>query len=221
MKIPYFLLSLLMPFLVQGQKNDSILITKNFKFQDGIYSTFEAWQHNQPTLLWKDVEANVVTNPLTLLTQIEHIKDKKEGKNVDIGNMWGVVIDGIPYIQLPNVELHKSLFTFSGMVVRGKLCYFAYESEQPMKMQMSAYNPVNGRPFRTKDVELKRKQNFEKLLYFDSGAIVDFTLTEFKKAIEEDKSLLSSVEDLKPKEVREKLFKCLLIYNDRNPVFVR
>jgi hypothetical protein len=204
-----------------GNAQNQTLITKNFKFKDGIYRQFAHFQRNQPDRMWEDLETNLVTSTQTLQTQIEFLKDKKTQQTMSLDSVWGIVVDGIPYIKLPKEAQKKAATIFSGLTLRGKICYFQFEDMQERKVPMTVYIPETGQPYFTKNMVKHEPVTREILLKFETGEMQDFTLFNFRNWIADDKDLLTTVNDLKPKEVPEKLFKCLLIYNDRNPVFLK
>lgn len=215
--------------LLQAQ-SDTVYLSKNFKFQDGIFMNFEDFRNNTPTYEWKEVLAGVHSNPQNFLAQMYGLKIKKteakEGEeseygNIDLESIWGICLDGIPYIRLSREELNKENIVFAGMKLRGKICYYEYEEFVIQKKEMSAYNPVTGYPFRTKDVDVKVKLIHQNMLHFETGETAIFSKDNFKEWIKDDQKLYQTVNDLSAQEIDEKLFKCLLIYVDRNLVKVR
>jgi hypothetical protein len=213
----FFLTHILRGVSAQNQT----LVTKNFKFQDGVYSQFTHFQRNQPDMVWGDLETNLVTSKQNLQTQIEFLRYKKNQQALSLDSVWGIVVDGIPYIKLPKEAQKKTATVFSGLTLRGKICYFQFEDMQERKVPMTAYIPETGQAYFTKNVVQKELITREILLKFETGEMQNFTLLNLKNWIADDKDLLATVNELKQKEVPEKLFKCLLIYNDRNPVFLK
>ena len=212
-------LALVLPGAAQ---NDTTLLTKNFKFTDGIYLTFAAFQRNQPDLQWKEVRAQVFSNPQTFLTQIEDLQLKDTTQHqIKLTDVWGISLDGIPYLQLPADAVDGELATFAGLKVRGKLCYFEYERTEETDVKIQAYNPLNGRPFRTGFVKRTLPVLYPRILNFNTGEITPFDKENLLEQIEEDQQLIRTIEQLSPREVADKLFKCLLIYDDRNPAFIK
>lgn len=207
--------------ILRGDAQKSAVITKNFKFKDGVYATYGDWQRNKPSLVWDSLETNLAVNPKTMLMQMEFAKLKKSQKTVTLDSIWGVVVDGIPYIQLPKNELDKSAHCFAGLILRGRLCYFNYETILHSKVPITAYIPQTGAPYATKKVSKEETIVREKLINYETGEVFDLSLNTFKKLISDDKELVSTVNDLKANELKEKLFKCVLIYNDRNPVYLK
>lgn len=216
-----YIIIILLSILRGGYAQNRTLVTKNFKFRDGVYYHFEQLQRNQPAVVWDSLETRLATNPQSLQMYIEVLKHKQTHDTIVLNSIWGVVVDGIPYVRLADEVQKKSAMTFAGMILRGKLFYYQYEDIEEKLVPITAYIPQTGQPYITKNVTQKKDIIREKLLKFETGETSDFTLFNFKQYIKEDADLLSTVNALKPKEVSEKLFKCLLIYNDRNPVFLK
>ncbi len=206
-------------------QTDTVYLSKNFKFHDGVFLTFEEFKNNTPTYNWDDVVVGIYSNPQNFIAQIHFLKIKKEGEEemeeINLDEVWGISLDGIPYARLPKEALNKEEVTvFAGLRLRGKICYYEYEEYVMRKISMSAYNPNTGKPFRTMAVDRKVKVIHQNMLHFETGETAVFSIENFKKWILDDEKLLKSVEDLKPNQVDQKLFKCLLIYDDRNLVKV-
>ncbi|GJM32236.1 MAG: hypothetical protein DHS20C18_12370 [Saprospiraceae bacterium] len=201
-------------------QSDSVLITKNFKFQDGVYLSFAAFQKNQPDYSWDEAEGRMVTNADTYVSKIEWLRvtNGETKRHLPFPKVWGVCIGGIPFIKTP--VQYPDYVLFAALRVRGKLCYFSYEEEAIEQVVISAYNPLTGRPFRSGKVSNKVYHHQEKMIDFEQGTIVDFNPTNFLDLIKDDPKLSASVRDLSEEEAQEKLFKSLLIYVDRNPVYV-
>lgn len=196
------------------------LVSKNFQFADGIYLSHTAFQHNQPDFPLSEIKANLFTNPQTFLTQVDSISvwQGKKLEPLDPMTIWIVCLGGIPYVRLPKGAVNKELATFAGLQLRGKICYFRYENLESRSIPMVAYNPATGKPFREAVVQRNVLVTYEKMLHFETGEIADFTVEHFLAWIQDDPELTISVRELGRDEVLEKLFKCLLIYDDRNVV---
>ncbi|MFT4761110.1 MAG: hypothetical protein ACI9XO_000912 [Paraglaciecola sp.] len=201
---------------------DSILLTKNFQFQDGIYLTLEELQSNQPTFGWDEVRASIFTNPQTMLTQVSSISlpDGGEDLVLDAHNIYALSIEGVPSIRVEAAQIQKNLATFAALKVRGKICYFGFPTIQKKQIAMQAYNPKNGRPFRSSTIERDQEVFREKMLHFETGEILPFEVANFLRWIQEDADLVKTISELKPAQQQEKLFKCLLIFDDRNHLYL-
>jgi hypothetical protein len=195
-----------------------VVLTKNFLFNDGFYLNFEEFQKNSPTYKWEEVDLVWVTNPQTHLAQIQKAVLKKDKLPLDTKSFWALTYQGIPFIKVPEDEIHKDLPSFAALKLRGKICYFSYPDWRNNKYEIAAYNPRNGRPFRKGTVFREKEIQFEKMLSFETGEIADFTIDNFLKWTNDDPQLQATVRELTALEAQEKLFKCLLIYVDRNQV---
>ena len=199
---------------------DSLWVQKNFKFSAGIYYTFEAFKRNQPDASWEEVQASVYSNPQNFMAQVEYI----QGSNtipVSVDSLWGICLGGIPYIRLPRGSVNRSLTGFAGLRLRGKICYFNYENEEMRSVEMPVYIPNTDFVFRRAWVDREETILYEKILHFETGEVVDFNPYNFRRWIGDDERLVQTLDQMSLNEVEEKLFKCLLIYVDRNPINIK
>jgi len=212
----------LFAFDVSAQE-DSLILTKNYHFNDGVYMSFDAFQSNTPDYQWSELKANLVTNPQTFITQIQYIYIKRKEKEIplDLDEIWCVSLAGIPYLKLQEGDTKKYLTTFAGLQLRGKICYFSFEDYRLVQILIHAYNPYTGIPFRSGIIERKKNLKFEKILNFETGEIADLTVENLKNWITDDQKLLDTINELTLEEAEERLFKCLLIYDDRNVIRIK
>ncbi len=197
------------------------VVTKNFHFKDGIYLHFTSFQANAPDIDWEEVEAITITNPQTSLTVMDSLRWRKTGAPLAADSIWGFSRNGVPSVRIPQDEINKHLPTFAALKLRGKICYFTYPDYRWREVFVAAYNPLTGKPFRTGKVLREKEILIERMLHFKTGAIADFTPENFKQWIADDPALLKSWLELTPEQRREKMFKTLLIYDDRNPVTIQ
>lgn len=203
-------------------QSDSVWVEKNFKFEDGIYMSYKSFKNNKPDYLWEDVRSNLYSNPQTYMAQVERIEVlDSAGDSINVDSMWGLSIAGIPYIKLKKGEIKKPNTNFAAIRLRGKICYFAFDDYETKSVEIKAYNPYTGQPFRKGSVETKEKIKYERMIWFDDGRIEDFNKANFLNWIADDESLYETVSLLTEEEAKEKLFKALLIYDDRNPVYIK
>ena len=218
LRLCFYIIFLLATAAVAAQP-DSVQVTKNFQFEDGIYLSFEDFQANRPSLGWDEVDAQLVTSRQAYMAQVEYIR-KKKGARLHQDSIWGICLQGTPFIRLPDTAVNIQAMAFAGLRVRGRICYYAYEVEETRMIEMAAYNPLTGRPFRKGAIPRKVSAVREKMLHFEDGRQGRFQKGDFLEWIEDDPQLWRTVAELPEEELQEKLYKCLLIYDDRNPAYV-
>jgi len=192
-------------------------LTKNFVFRDGIYLSFESFKNNSPDVSWEKVKLVGYTNPQSLMTQV--IEIQTDTGVFDLKTTWGMCVDGTPAIR---IKEDLGLMThYAALLWRGKICYYYYEKEVEKEVEVSAYNPLTGKPFRTGIVKRKIPTILEKMLDWETGKKADFTVSNFKEWVAEDEDLIDRVNKMTEAEADEMLLDLLKNYSDRNVVFVR
>lgn len=199
-------------------QTDSVLLDKNFRFRDGVYLSFAEFRANAPALGWEEVDAQLVSNMQAFSAQAAYIR-RKGGTALPTDSIWGFCLNGLPFVRLPDTAAAGAM-AFAGLRVRGRICYFTHETEEAELVEIAAYNPLTGRPFRKGMVSREKTVVRAFMLHFESGAVEPFERASFQTWIADDPQLLRTVADLPEDEASEKLFKCLLIYDDRNQAFV-
>lgn len=210
--------------LLAQQDSTTTLLTKNFKFRDGVYLSLEAFQNNQPDYNWQQIKTNLFSNPQNFITQVEYIELKGDSlgtTNLDLESVWGISLDGIPYIRLPKNTLDTDLMSFAGLQVRGKICYFEFDRKEMRDILMPVYNPLTRQPFRQAYVKREKQIYYQKMMDFKTGEIKDFNTQNMLLWIEDDRKLWNAVNVLTEEEAHEKLFKSLLIYDDRQKIYIK
>lgn len=216
MLIPAFIS--LLGISVFGQ--DSVLLTKNFRFADGLYFSLAELQANRPGLPMDSIKIEYFTNPQTSLTQLDAIFLKKHRPQFPVDSIWAICLNGVPSIRVPKEEINKSLPNFAALKLRGKICFFTYPDYRQKTIRVAAYNPLTGRPYRQGNVVRDEEVIVEKILHFGTGEVADFNYQNLLNWIQDDPLLVETLHELPIAQQQEKLFKCLLIYVDRNPAFL-
>jgi hypothetical protein len=194
-------------------------LDKNFAFKDGVYLSFEQFQQNTPALGWDEVEALLVSNMQNYSAQAEYIR-RKGGDTLAVEEIWGFALEGLPFIRITDTLSRKRAIAFAGLRVRGRICYFTFETEKIEQIPIAAYNPLTGKPFRKGVASRKAMVLQERILHFETGELRPFGRAALLDWMADDRQMQRTVEEMTEEEVAEKLFKCLLIYDDRNPVWI-
>ena len=195
-------------------------VSKNFHFAEGIFLSHNSFRNNSPDLSWEEVEVSSFTNPQTFITQIEYVRLKTGGKTVSPDSIWAISIEGIPYVRLSRDWIPKELATFAPLKLRGKICYFEFSRMDTVQVLIKVYNPANGLPFREALVDREEEVRESMILDFESGRIAEFNRQNLLAWIQDDAFLTQAVLELPEEELEAKLFRSLLIYVDRNKVYI-
>lgn len=206
-----------------GRAQGGIEVTPTFRFADGVYLSYEAFQRNQPDLLWSDLIRRGVTNPETLITQVEYIKDKETMEELPLEDLWGICLEGLPFIRIPEDSIYKALTSFVGLRVAGNINYFSYENRIEKEYEIAAYNPLNGQPFRRATVKRPVTVFVEKIMDFETGQIYPFNEASLRQLMAKDPQLMTVLNELEAgeEEYEEQLFRLLMSFNRRHRVFFK
>ncbi len=211
---------------------DSLLLTKNFQFADGVYLSLDALHRNTPDYRWEEIDALLATSARTFVTKVVRLKTRT-GQLLDLQSVLAISLEGVPYLRIthdvpaaepqPETEdnSEEEAVVFAGLKVRGKIAYFSYETDTTEMVEISAYNPLTRRAFRRGNVPVKSSVMVEKIFYFPTGRVSGFTRERLLEWISDDRQMWNTVNELGNRPDREKLFKCLLIYDDRNAFYMK
>ena len=212
------LLCLLSASLLRGQE-----VTPTFAFADGLYFTYDEFVRNQPRIPMQDVQPRLVTNPRTWITQVESLTRRSDGQPVDINQLWGISIDGIPYIRIAADSIDKPLPAFAGLRITGNICYFQYERTEERLVEMTAYNPLTGRPFRSGQVKRDYMEIRERILRFETGGIPHYNQATTIQCKTRHQMIQTTLRRLSPdtENLEDQLYNIMLSFNKRHPVFIK
>lgn len=207
--------------LVIGQAEANFL-DRNYEFRDGLYLTMAAFQSDTPDIAINDLEGRLVTNDDSGLTKSDYLAMKTDtgAMEIDLENVWGITLDGEPYIRVSENSDDQKFATFAKLRVRGAICYFTFDSEEERYVEVKAYNPLNGKPFRSGRVKNMETINNKRILRFDTGQVAPFNRQNLLNWVQDDPQLTEAVEALQGENISDKLYRSMLIYDDRHPVFI-
>jgi hypothetical protein len=201
-------------------QQDSAMLDKRFEFRDGVYLTFEELQNNTPAYSWKELDTKLASSSSGASAQAEYIIVRASGDTLSKEGLWGISLNGLPYICLQDQGAGSTAMRFASLKVRGRLCLFTFETEKKEWVEIAAYNPLTGKPFRKGKVSKEVQVTHEFLLDFTTGEIQPFKKNNLLQLIKEDHQLWRTVNELSEDEADDKLYRCLLIYDDRNPIYL-
>ncbi len=194
-------------------------LDNSFSFTNGIYTSFEDFKNDSPTYSWQDISTEYVVMEERFRAKSGIVKIEESGEEIPAPKIWGICVNGRPYIRTA-IDTKKGLITYSGLSIRGNICYFEKEFVTTEDKLVSAYNPHTGKPFRTGVFPTKRRSLTGMMLKFETGEEALFNNITVREWIGNDKGLSKSLEDEGKPLSAIKLIKYLKIYNDRNPILL-
>jgi hypothetical protein len=216
-----FIIILIFGFQLLYGQSDSLLVTKNFEFKDGVYLSFEAFQRNQPAYTWEDLRTNLISNPQTFTAKVQFIRIKENETPLHLDSVWGISLGGLPYVRIEDTSDGSELTNFAALKVRGKICYYEYEAYEEVTVPIKAYNPYTGKPYLESTVKRQKQVMEEWIMDFETGEVLRLNPDNLKLWVREDSQLIEAIESLGEEAWDwDKLFKCILIYDDRHPTYI-
>ncbi|PSR11978.1 MAG: hypothetical protein DA408_20020 [Bacteroidetes bacterium] len=216
-------LLLLLGLLVQlsGQAAvDSVAVDVNFQFVDGLYPNVAALKAHRPALVFGNLAGKLVLQEEEYLLKVESLYPKgRPDLAIPLADIGVICFNGLPYFRAYEDSL-RQFTVYAGLRVRGRLSYYTYEQQQPDTVLVKAYNPVTGRPFRQQAIIRTLPQLVEKVVDLATGLYYDFNLENMLHLLAADPALVSSLRELEPAEAEARLQRCLLIFDDRHPLYL-
>ncbi len=223
----YHITFCLLAFCLKGEAQ--IALTNDFKFENGVYLQLENLTSNNPLCSWAGVktEAHIDGDRYQIRLTDLTLTNGRIVKNDEIA---AIVVDGEPFLNVnsmldghlltPEEEQHPVLFV--KLQVKGQLNYLYFEAFRKEIVPMNIFNPSTGALVRVHEVEEIKPVLLKKIIMLESGTVVDYELYNFLKLIkEQDHGLYKTLAELSEQEARNRLYKSLFIFNDRNPFYIK
>lgn len=212
-------IALLTGFFGYGQE-DSLPVNRDFLFTDGLYAELTDLPQNQPTRALLGIDGQMVLQQEDYSLKVERLHPKGRPElAIDLNSVAAIVIKGIPYLRV-QVDTVHGFTEYAGLRVRGRLSYFTYEHNGQDSVLIKAYNPATGRAFRQQKVVRPKKETRELVLNLATAEILDFTPENMERLMANDEQLLQTLRSLDEEEVASRLYRLLLIYDDRHPLLL-
>ncbi len=220
MRLLYFIcLSVLCLQTVTAQP-DSVLLTDDYRFKDGVYFGFRELCAGQPEIPVDQLEGRIVTNAETLITKSDYLAVKSDTGVVaiDLDRIWALCLDGLVYLPVP-VQDH-AFAAFAQLRTVGRLGYFEFEEKVDHKVTITAYNPLTKMPFRSADLSRPKWETQTRVLDFTTGKISPADAGNLKRLTAGDaelqKVLTNNTQALTP----EAGYRLIAAFNKRNALYL-
>lgn len=196
---------------------DSIRFDGRFVFAEGLYLSWESVRQNRPDHPLEALPGPWVANPETRLARLGETAG--EAAPVVPADVLAIGRDSLLFVRLEEMPPAGGVVYFSGLWVQGRICLYRYEREETRLVEIKAYNPQTGRPFRSGKVPRDVLVEAYVMIDFSSGRRLELDRTALFDWIGDDDLLLNQVRNLPEADLD--LFRVLQTYNRRNPVFIK
>jgi hypothetical protein len=191
-----FAFCLLMVFGSQGQE-----------LNDGLYLSVEDLLYNDPVpptylINQLDIRENNYLDNVVGLDSIRYYNREEMEAKIANHDLWGYCKNGIPYLNFDD--------QFARVQVVGSICHFT----SIIEVVNFVPDPFDRMGMSTPVVS---KEIVENMIDLASGKAERFTDDAFLNVLQRDGQLYREFLGLKPKEQKQKKFRFLTRYNERNP----
>lgn len=193
---------------------DTIPLSNDYPFKDGIYMSFEEFKGDNPTYTrdqFKIDEIDSTDYDLTKVRKLKVLTDKGKWKSISINKIWGLAYDGIPYIYYKGLgSVNNPLSNYDRLTridVIGALSMFRLEHVS---------KNFNTNTFTNNMVHHDHVFILDMLMDLNSGKIHVFDYYSVEHYIKSDPELLYELQ-IHLREIN--LYDIVFAYNLRHPIF--
>ncbi len=195
-------------------------INNQYHFKTGIYTQAIDFQQDKPSVSFSQLSRfnYELSNDGNQLQIPFNTVDRYQREGVNLPQIWGLCINKTAYIRIVT-DSSAAYLSFIRLHAVGKLCYFYYPVIQSEPVAMGIFDPLSGRKMAEKTIFNKKKTVYENFFTFAGANPLELNRDNLTAAIQDDKKLSESFNADTARSDSDFLFKTLLIYNERNPIF--
>lgn len=183
---------------------DSVKYQIGFRFIDGIYSTYEEFKNNSPSIRYKAIisdnpEVQFLFGHYAKMEEIAYYDSSGLIQKLNRNDVWGYSTKGFVYV------LHD--YGYYKLLKIGSIIYF-----------MEVITPISS----SNMVPLSIKTHKQYLIDFATGELLGYNLFNIQYFLKKDPELFEEFNSLKRKsKMKKHMFAYLIKFNERNPVYFR
>lgn len=196
---------------------------RQYKFKDGIYMSAMDFRNDSPTIPPEDYTYKEKTNNSLFQKELYYFKMIDAEKYLSEKNtkkIWGICIDGIPYINQHHIIKNQNqdamirgvndYYVFNQIVMIGNICTITAEGHGKSWTAGPLDDPF---PFNSRNVKYEKR-----ILKLESGELLKMNDDNLWDFIKEDEALFAEFKnDVRRKK---KLDEYIVRYNQRNPIYI-
>lgn len=197
-------------FLSAQNSSDYVVYDKNYKFNEGLFLTFDQVKTNSPipvSNIYTDLDKTAYDffDVLLLQDEVVIIDDQGNQKTLESSNIWGYSSNGKLFI---NWEQRASLIPIIGSIAHfvGVHVYTEY--------------PYSDDPFSYQTQPVQKTETKQYLLDFETGEVYNFNFRDIDPLFAKDTELYDEWSNLSNRKKKKTMFVYVRKYNDRNPLML-
>lgn len=189
---------------IANAQADSIAVVPDFKFNEGIYLTFNEFKANSPSIINFSLQYKG-DNTFLVIDCPDSIADTK---TCYVENAWGYCKDRSVY---KHQGYHNNYYRLQ--VIGALIHYYVIEMNFYDPMMDNSYNGISAAPVR-------KVSNREMVMEWETGRSFEFVYKNFRIYLREnDIQLFQQLESAKRK--RKMIYYYLLKYNELHPMYIK
>lgn len=211
MRIFVFIIGICWSVYSIGQ--DTIPLSNDYPFKNGIYLSFEEFKGNNPTYVdgqFKIDEVDSTDYDLTKVRKIKVLNEKGKWKTFSVNKIWGLAYDGVPYIYYKGIgKVNSPLSNYDKLTridVIGAISMFRLED------MSKSYNT---NAFTSKMVYHNHVFILDMLMDMNSGKIHIFDYFSVEHYVKNDEALHY---EMQVHRQHINLYDIVFAYNLRHPI---
>lgn len=203
---------LFIAFNCLAQGKDSIVFSKNFALNEGLYINYADLRHNWPIPKEK-ISTKIDKNQLDFYTKLIESENinyiERDGSQAKIysGDVWGFCQNNVVYINYKRTFFRIPLF--------GAISYFIASVE--INVASPGYNPFINSSGGTGTNGAREIREF--LLEFYSGNLIEFSFDDLELLLKKDEAIYNEFRNLSKKKKKEQVSKYIRLYNEKHPIY--
>jgi hypothetical protein len=212
-------------FALSGQQDSTNLIkyTPDFKFNEGLFLSFQQVRNNSPVLKSRIVTPIAYDDPdfydrILENKKIYFFNDLGVKEEIVTKNIWGYSRNGVLYINL-NEGYYR-------ITILGNICHFVanlttYNSNygNPYSYPYYGYYNYGYSPYRNYPGTTSSTEMRQYILDFKTGNVLDYTVESVEVLLMADPELHDEFASLRKKKQKQLKFLYIRKFNERNPLY--